>query len=131
MIGLDTNLLVRLFTQDDPAQYQRALRLLNDLPQGEKAIVNLVVVVELLWVLRKAYHYESQDLARVIRVLTEHKKLHLPDKDLLREAAHRSLEKGGDIPDLIITLLNKSHDARTTYTFDRDAACSSDFTLLT
>jgi predicted nucleic-acid-binding protein len=131
MIGLDTNLVVRLFTQDDPAQYQRALRLLKDLPQGEKAIVNLVVVVELIWVLRKAYQYGRRELARVIRVLTEHKKLHLPDKDLLREAAHRALERGGDIPDHIIALLNISQSARTTYTFDAEAAFSDDFTLLT
>ncbi len=130
MIGLYSNILVRVFARDDPAQEKAALRLIDGLPNGEKAIVNIVVVVELLWVLGRKYNFERNQLARVIRSLTEHRRLFLPDKDILREAAHRVTEEGGDLPDVIIGLLNKEQGASTTYTFDRDAASNATFTLV-
>lgn len=130
MIGLDTNILVRLFAADDEAQRQAAIRLIDGLPLDDRAVVNVVVVVELLWTLRRVYKYEPSDLARVVRQLTEHPRIFVPDKDLLRDAAHRSREEGGDIPDHIIALLNRAVGCRTTMTFDGDAAKNADFELL-
>lgn len=130
MIGLDTNILVRIFAADEPAQRDAALRLIEALPAGQRAVVNTVVVVELLWVLGRAYGFDRDAQVRVVRALTEHKRLFLPDKDLLREAIHRAREWAADVPDQIITLLNVQHGAATTYTFDRNAARLSGFTLL-
>lgn len=130
MIGLDTNILVRIFAGDDAVQRAAAIRLIESLPPGEKAVVNVVVAVELLWTLKRVYRFERDELAAVARNLTEHRRLHCPEKDLLREAAHRCREEGGDIPDYLIGLLNRQFGASITYTFDRDAAEGSDFELL-
>lgn len=130
MIGLDTNLLVRIYAADDAAQRAAAIARINALPPGEKAVVNVVVVAELMWTLRSAYKFDRETLAAVARNLTDHIRLHLPEKDLVREAAHRSQEYGGDIPDHLIALLNRRYGAETTYTFDRDAARGPDFTHL-
>jgi predicted nucleic-acid-binding protein len=130
MIGLDTNILVRIYADDDPRQRAAALRLIEDLPPGQKAVVNSIVVVELLWTLRRIYRFEDDDLATVVRNLSEHRKIHLVDRDLLRDAAHRCREEGGEIPDHLIALMNRSLGAQTTYTFDQTAARSDDFTLL-
>lgn len=130
MIGLDTNVLVRIFAADDAEQRAAALRLVDSLPEGDRAVVNSIVVVELLWTLKRVYGFRREDLAAVVRNLTDHRKLLLPDRDLLRDAAHRTLEEGGDIPDHLITLTNRMHGASTTFTFDSVAARSSDFTLI-
>lgn len=130
MIGIDTNILVRLFANDDRVQVEKASRLIDELPDQRSAVVNLAVVLELLWTLRRAYASEPDDLAMVIARLSEHPKLMLPDRDVLREAAHRLREEGGDIADHINAVLNRSLGCETTFTFDVEAAGGSDLTLL-
>ena len=52
MIAVDTNVLVRYVTHDDPVQGPLAMRVLDD-PQG--VFVSKTVLLELEWVLRAAY----------------------------------------------------------------------------
>ena len=59
MIGLDTNVLVRYLTQDDPAQARRANAVINDaLDRDERCAVGIVVLCEAVWVLRDAYRLD-------------------------------------------------------------------------
>ena len=55
MIGLDTNVLVRYVTQDDPAQSAKASHLIESLTVAAPGFVSLVSVVELVWVLQSCY----------------------------------------------------------------------------
>jgi predicted nucleic-acid-binding protein len=130
MIGVDTNILVRLFADDDPPQRRAAATLIDGLPPGEKALVNTIVLVELLWTLGRRYRFERDELAAVVRKLSEHPGIELPDRDVAREAAHRAREEGGQIVDHMIALLNRASGCGTTYTFDEEAAISRDFTLV-
>ncbi len=130
MIGLDTNILVRLFAEDDRKQRDAARALIDRLPANEKAVVNAVVIVELVWTLRRLYKFENERIGIVLRKLTEHPKFLLPDRDVVRDAAHRSREIGGDIADHMIALINRSLGCSVTYTFDEEAAESPDFALL-
>ena len=130
MIGVDANILVRLFADDDLAQRKAAAALIDGLPSGEKALVNTIVLVELLWTLGRRYRFERDELAAVVRKLSEHPGIELPNRDIVREAAHRSREGGGQIVDCMIALLNRASGCDTTYTFDEEAAASQDFTLL-
>lgn len=67
MIGLDTNILVRYLTQDDPRQAREATDLIeNRLSQEEPGFINVVVMVETAWVLERAYGLGSRDLAATI-----------------------------------------------------------------
>jgi predicted nucleic-acid-binding protein len=54
-IALDTNLLVRLLTGDDPEQARRVADLIDASPA---CFVPITVVLELEWVLRGAYRLE-------------------------------------------------------------------------
>jgi predicted nucleic-acid-binding protein len=128
MIGLDTNILVRLFAEDDERQRDAAAALLDGLGEDDRAVVN--VVVELVWVLARAYRFEQPQIAIALERLSRHPRVHLPERDLIREAVHRSRESGDDIADALIALLNRAHGCRTTLTFDRDAARRPDFELL-
>jgi predicted nucleic-acid-binding protein len=66
MKALDTNILVRYYTQDDPRQAKIALRILKE---EEALFVPRTVLIELYFVLRygKQYHFEP---ARINAVLT-------------------------------------------------------------
>jgi predicted nucleic-acid-binding protein len=80
--------------------------------------------------LRRVYNFERDHISAVLRKLTEHPKILLPDRDIVRDAAHLSREIGGDVADHMIALINRSCGCAVTYTFDEDAANSPDFALL-
>ncbi len=66
MISVDTNILVRLVTNDDPEQVQRAAKL----RQGNEIPVTKTVILELEWVLRFTYKLDrSIILATVQKIL--------------------------------------------------------------
>src|ERR1035438_4711381 len=50
MTGLDTNILVRYFTNDDLEQGRRAADLLRNLTLESMGYVSLVTLIELVWV---------------------------------------------------------------------------------
>ena len=60
MIGVDTNVLVRYIVQDDVEQSKIASRFIEGLISSSKpGFVNQIVLCELVWVLKRAYHYDK------------------------------------------------------------------------
>ncbi len=64
MVAIDTNILVRLLTADDPGQYDRSVAVFRD-----KAVIHIpdTVVLEAEWVLRAAYELNRADVCRTLR----------------------------------------------------------------
>ena len=71
MIGLDTNVLVRYLIQDDAGQARRADTLIEGmLDRGDRGVVSIVALCELVWVLRDAYDLDRTTVASTLeRVL--------------------------------------------------------------
>ena len=65
MIALDTNVVVRLLTNDDPSQAAEAAHLLA----SDQVFLPLSVVLETEWVLRSVYSLERQTVAHAFRSL--------------------------------------------------------------
>ena len=122
MIGLDTNVLVRLFTGDDAKQRTAAKSFINQNCSAEDpAFINRVVLIETVWVLESVYEYSREQIAaaidtllRMVRVLTE-------DADLVR-AALATYRRGADFADALIAGVNTENGCSRTATFDRTAA---------
>ena len=55
MIGLDTNILVRYFTHDQPAQTTLVLEVMDSLTPEKPGFISLLVLVELVWVLERFF----------------------------------------------------------------------------
>ena len=53
MIAVDTNIVVRLLTKDDPSQYQKAYHLFDK----NDVLITDSVILETEWVLRFAYNF--------------------------------------------------------------------------
>jgi hypothetical protein len=63
MIGLDTNVLVRYLTQDDPDQAARATRVVEqELTADTPGFIGLVVLVETAWVLQRLYRASAEEI---------------------------------------------------------------------
>ncbi len=128
MIGLDTNVLVRYVVQDDPLQSRAATDVIEGLGEDRPGFVSLVVVVELYWVLRRAYQVPADQTAQVIRTLLDSVEIAVQESDSVRRALERL--PNGDFTDALIVDLGKSAGCEHTVTFDRGAARLSGMRLL-
>ncbi len=66
MIALDTNILAKLVTNDDPLQARQAASLID---KGHALFVPLTVTLELEWVLRGAYSLDQLAIVRSFEAL--------------------------------------------------------------
>ena len=72
MIGLDTNVLIRYLTQDDPVQSAKASEILERrLTVKNPGFVSVVAMVETAWVLDRAYGLTAQEIATVVERLLQ------------------------------------------------------------
>src|SRR5436190_22107462 len=102
MTGLDTNVLARYLTQDDPTQFQAALRLLNK--KGATFFVPDLVLVEVDWVLSGVYGWTRDEIAETFaRLLTVHN-LVFEDEGRVRGAL-KAMRLGADLSDALIVAL--------------------------
>jgi predicted nucleic-acid-binding protein len=67
VIGLDTNILIRYLTQDDPVQSPKASEIIErQLTEEEPGFVSIVAMVETVWVLDRAYKLAAQEIAATV-----------------------------------------------------------------
>lgn len=81
MRAIDTNVLVRLITRDDPAQVEKA-----EAYVAPGAWLSHLVLAETLWVLESVYGLKARQLATVVSMLLEHDQLVLQEPDVVRNA---------------------------------------------
>lgn len=81
MRAVDTNVLVRLITRDDPRQAESADRFVE-----KGAWVSVLTLAEAVWVLGIVYELNAADLATAVQMLLEHKDLMLQDPDVVAAA---------------------------------------------
>lgn len=128
MIGLDTNVLVRYFTQDDRVQSARAARLIETqcVPESP-GYVSLVTLCELVWVLSSGYGYGRGDIARLIRGILTTSALAVEGSDRVWDALRRYEPGKAGFADYLIGFACREVGAVPVYTFDRLAAADSLF----
>ncbi len=130
MIGVDTNVLVRILVEDDRAQLQRARAVLDEAAErSEKVFVSDIVLAELHWVLEDAYEVPRSKILQAIQGLVASARFEFEDTDRVNEAL--SLYQGGkaELSDYLLGLQASRRGARTTFTFDRALRDDVHFTL--
>jgi predicted nucleic-acid-binding protein len=114
MRALDTNILLRLMIQDDPAQLHAARALLSS-----SFFVPNTVFMETEWVLRSSYRLDRQTIADHFLDLLGSPMLSVENEDGLRWALGR-FRGGADFADMIHIVA--SLGAAAFVTFDRALA---------
>lgn len=103
MLGLDTNVLVRLLTGDDPAQSDRARHLIERrAAAGEPVFVSLLVLLEAEWVLRSRYGFDKTQVSGAIEALLETIEITIEDESVVEEALHRWENSVAEFADCLI-----------------------------
>jgi predicted nucleic-acid-binding protein len=112
-IALDTNLLVRLLTNDDPQQAHQVADLIE---ASAACFVPITVVLELEWVLRGAYKLPREAIIRAFRGLMAIRHLHLEHEEQVLQALD-AYGQGVDFADALHLL--RSEGCSALVTFDR------------
>ena len=129
--GIDTNVLVRFLTGDDPRQSRAAERLLKrECSPAEPGWIGLIVLCEAVWVLQRGYRYRREELAAVVSQLLATAELEVEDPDAVREALALYQDGKADFSDGLLAARNARAGAKVTYTFDRKAASLPGFELV-
>lgn len=116
-VALDTNILLRLFLGDHPAQQKAALATVKE---AELVTIPVHALCEFVWVLTRAYKRSRAEAAAAIRAL-----LGIPNAVADQPAVSAGLamlDAGGDFADGIIAFEGKRLGGDVFVTFDQDAA---------
>ncbi|MBA2739540.1 MAG: type II toxin-antitoxin system VapC family toxin [Nocardioidaceae bacterium] len=129
MIGLDTNVIVRYLVQDEPDQSSTASAVIDALTAEDPGFLSLVTLVELYWVLRRAYRISTARCAELIEGLLNARELRIDQESVVRASLAARLG-GVDFADAVIAELGRVAGCDHTVTFDRRAAQSNQMRLL-
>jgi predicted nucleic-acid-binding protein len=130
MIGLDTNVLVRLLTRDDEAQARRARNFLAKECAAEPAFVSNIALAETFWVLRSVYSLPRADIGKALAMLFSVREIRFEDEASARKAWQAYSRDGADFADVLIGAVDSVQGCSVTVTFDRRAAKLDGFRLL-
>lgn len=130
MIGLDTNVLVRFLMQDDPAQAAEARALMAGLTEAAPGYLCREVLVELVWVLERAYDLPRSANAQALDGLLEARELVVEAADRAAVAIDRYRLGGAGFADQMIALAGQAAGCRVTASFDRKAGALPGMQLL-
>lgn len=117
MIAVDTNILVRLLTRDDPAQFAAVERLFA----GNAIMLLTGVLVETEWVLRSRYRWPRQQINAIFADLLATHAIIADHPDAIRWALSRHAE-GADLADMCHVAQAVSAGAGSFATFDQALA---------
>jgi predicted nucleic-acid-binding protein len=130
MIGLDTNILVRYLTQDDPVQSAKAAEILERrLTAKNPGFVSVVAMVETVWVLDRAYFLTAQEIATAIERLLQVEVLAIENEQEVFTAMVALKQGSGSFADALIAELGTRAGCTRTLTFDRKATHLPGFEL--
>jgi predicted nucleic-acid-binding protein len=123
MIGLDTNVIVRYITQDDPKQSPLANNLIEEqLTPRDPGFITLLTLVEITWVLESCYDQNKQDVLTIVNNILTTRQFLVEKADIAYLALKRCLGKSkADFSDALIAVLCEQNGCEKVLTFDKKA----------
>ena len=122
MIALDTNVLVRFLTQDDDAQFQIAADLIEGCTRDVPGYVCCEVMIELVWVLERAYQYSREEIADALLNIVTASQLLVENAQDIASIVNLYRDEGYDFADLMIRQAAQRTENRILKTFDQKLA---------
>jgi predicted nucleic-acid-binding protein len=131
MIGIDTNVLVRLIVADEPRQAAIARNFIRDrCSSSDPGYVSNVVLAEIAWILATGYGYSRLQVADALERIMETVQLQIESSTDVAAALVEYRAGPADFADCLIGQTNRTADCSHTVTFDRKAAKLDTFELL-
>jgi predicted nucleic-acid-binding protein len=120
MIGIDTNILLHLWLNDDPAQNKRIDALLAEHGSTPGSLlVTDVVLAEAVWTLRSAFEQDKAAQLIAIRSLLEETAFAFEDREAIGRAIELFEQSACGFPDCLVVAKHARQGCEFTATFDR------------
>jgi len=128
MIGLDTNVVIRFLTQDDPVQSPIATALIERrLTPSNPGFVSIVAMSETVWVLERSYGCGPGEIVQAIERLLQTDVLRVEHEPEVFTAMIALKDGQGSFSDALIGALGAKAGCSQTVSFDRRALRLADF----
>ena len=120
MKAVDTNVLLRLFVNDDKAQAAKARALFEAQAEEDDSLwIADIVLAELVWALARSYDRPRADIATVLRALAGNATVKLESAASVVEAT-RLYEVGpADFVDCLLAVKAKAQRCTALHSFDK------------
>ncbi len=110
MVAIDTNILVRLLTADDTAQYNASRKLFAD----ENIFIPDSVLLETEWVLRAAFELSPADVCQALRNILGLANVHVGNARMIAQIIEWH-EAGFDFGDAFHLATTQDHNCLKTF----------------
>ena len=123
MIGLDTNVVLRLLLNDDLKQRQRAVKAIQQAKGlAVRVTITLAVVLEMEWVLRSIAKMTKPQVLSVFDLLLESYDIEIDNEKALEQALHIYANAAADFAECLFLAQYQRMGCQTMLTFDTKAA---------
>lgn len=120
MIGIDTNILLRLWLNDDPARNKRIDALLTEHGSTPGSLlVTDVVLAEAIWTLRSAFDQDKSAQVLAVCSLLEETAFAFEDREAINRAVTLFEQGSSGFSDCLVVAKHTRHGCEFTATFDR------------
>lgn len=121
MVGLDTNVILRVLLDDDPVQAALARQVFLELSPQRPGFITSVTLAEVYGNLSRRQGLTRADCLAVVRRLVETEALEFDDGEGVVRALELA-EAGADFPDALIHGIYEQFSIAEAVTFDRKAS---------
>ena len=125
MIGLDTNVLLRLGDDKEPVQKAQAIALIRS-SGAAGSYVNPIALTEFAWTLARTYKLSRREVADRIAIVLEAAEFVVAHAEQAELALGRYRAGPADFADYFLGEINRSEGCDATASFDGDALKCAD-----
>jgi predicted nucleic-acid-binding protein len=130
MIGLDTNVLLRFFAQDDERQSKLADEMMASLTRDNPGWIGLATVLEFMWAMSKPMRLPKPVVCNALDQLLSINSIVVDQSNVVALALRQFRATHADFADCLISLSARAAGCSKTVTFDKIAARDAGMELL-
>ena len=130
MTGIDTNVLVQYFVEDDPAQSRLADSFFRSLSNAEPGWVSQSTILDFVWVMKSIRRLDRKTIAIMLGNLAMLDSIIVERVDIVDKALQRYRNGNAEFADCLIAASARAAGCSKTVTFDRIAARDAGMELL-
>lgn len=119
MTFLDTNVILRYLTWDEPKKAKKCEALFKRASEGEEVLyTTTLVITEIIWVLEKAYNLSKNEIVTHIQKILNTPNINIDEKDILLAAIGLYEIKKIDFIDAYNAIYMETKNIDTLYSYD-------------
>lgn len=121
MIGLDTNVLIRYFAQDDVEQSTKASQLIESLNESQQGFITQTVLIETVWVMQRIFQADRKTVTAIIGNMLLVPGFVLENREAVARAVDLFSTTNVDFADCLIAKVAEFYGCTDVMTFDQGA----------